>query len=271
MFVIKDFLAQLANLQYIGGNSENLKIIINNQPWFNNRIIEISKSAGVYVLSNPVNPELKKIGFASMNNILTRLSSYGTYFPLGVNIEALIIFDFKTDTTNLKFFQKVIDGDKEYEEYFPENFKKCYDSLKNKYEDSDYLDKVFELGGNNALYLTTLARTLEYNLHIHFQKYKLTIQSNNYARKNEIPSSNKKIKAFGEFFKITTQEFLDELRKIKFHQEFDFADVIIFPKSFFFGEYLNKPKNLTYTVYSNILRYIKYPKKDFIKEINITL
>jgi len=267
--MFKDFLGHIANLQYIGGNSENLKIIINNKPWFDNRIIDISKSAGVYVLSNPVNPELKKIGFASMNNILTRLNSYGTYFPLGVNIEALIVFDFKTDTTNLNFFQKLIDGEKEYEEYFPENFKKCYDSLKNKNEDSDYLDKVFELGGNNALYLTTLARTLEYNLHIHFKNYKLNIESDKYARKNDIPSSNKKIKAFGEFFKITTQEFLDELRKIKFHQEFDYADVIVFPKSFFFGEYLIKPKNLTYTVYSNILRYIRYPKKDFIKEIKI--
>lgn len=143
-----------------------------------------------------------------MNNILTRLNSYGTYFLLGVNIEALILFDFTHTLTNsLRFFEKVINGEKEYEEYFPENFKKCYDNLRNKNDTSDYLDNIFELGGKNALYLSVLARTLEYNLHIQLKNYKLNIDSDKYARKNDIPSSNKKIKAFGEFFKITTQEF----------------------------------------------------------------
>lgn len=62
MINFKKFLGQLANLEYIGGNSENLKIIINNQPWYENRIIDVTKTAGIYVISNPINPELKKIG-----------------------------------------------------------------------------------------------------------------------------------------------------------------------------------------------------------------
>jgi hypothetical protein len=269
---LKTVLGNIANLKYIGGNSKNLKFLINSEKWLGYNI-NIEKTAGIYIISNPINTELKKIGFASLGKILERLSDYGTYYPIGVNIEGLILFDF----TNYPFtmdiindFKMVIKGESEYNKYFPENIKIGYNQLKRKKEKNDYLEKIFS--DDKELYLSVLARTLEYDLHTLLQKYKKNIRYNTYSTKSQIKSENIKVRSFGEYFKITNGQFLDELKKWNIHFEYGNAYILLFTESFFFGEYIKKPENIEYSIYINKLNTINRKEtKNNIKKIKIDL
>lgn len=273
---LKKLLGNLANLTYIGGNENRLKLFIKYDKWLDNEI-DIENSAGIYILSNPINPLLKKIGFASMKKILDRLNNYGTYFPLGVNIEGLILFDLKQYQLTpyiLDDFKKIINSsiDSEHSEYFPKNIIKGYNAIKYKKGNTDYLDKLYETENSKGLYLTVLARTLEIDLHNLLQNYKKNIDSECYSTKSDIDSKDKKVKAFGEFFNITIEQLLDELKKWKIHKEYQNAFIFLFIEPFFFGEYLNKKNNMEYTVYVNTLRDIKrFNNKRNIKNIKIEL
>lgn len=268
----KRLLGNLANMKYIGGNAKNLKILINSEKWLGHNI-DIEKTAGIYIISNPINPELKKIGFASLGKILERVSDYGTYFPAGVNIEGLILFDFTKYpfTVNIiNDFKMTIKGEKGYNEYLPENIIKGYNQLKNKKDSNDYVKKIFD--EENELYLSVLARTLEYDLHHLLQNYKKRIEYNTYSTKSQIKSEDIKIRSFGEYFKITNEQLLNELKKWNIHFEYGNAYILLFTEPFFFGEYIKNPDNVMYLVYINRLNTLNRKEtKNNIKQIKIIL
>jgi hypothetical protein len=249
---LKEFLGNIANVYYIGGNDKNLNLVIKNMK------INIDNSAGIYIISNPINPELKKIGFSSLSRILKRLNEYGTYFPRGVNIEGLIILDSKNQLIGtekeVEYFEKAVKGDKTAESKLPKYMMDAYRQLKNKKESSDIVDNLLYPEMKRNLYINTLTRCLEIQLHYLLKDYKLNIDGNEFSTKSQIKNANPRITAFGEYFKININELLSELKKWNIPREFVHANILIFfEQPFFYGEYIEKPIKKNYKIYSNIL------------------